>query len=231
MKKVLFAIMAIVLCVGLIGGAFAYFTDTQASTGNTFTSGFSKLSISNGVSGYQHGTNVVIGTAGPLSPGGAAVGPYTVGLENDGNINGIVTAKVTYGPIVNVAGSPVGTANADQFASKLVVATAYADGGSLNVAPYFAQQIAALPGVGWANAEAWGYTIPDSNGISGMLPTIYGLAQITLHWTNGYNGPDINLAPGQAHWEVMTLKFDKSADNAYENESLSITITGTLTSN
>ncbi len=38
MKKVLFSLMAIVLVLGLVGGgAFAYFGDTETSTGNTFT--------------------------------------------------------------------------------------------------------------------------------------------------------------------------------------------------
>lgn len=38
-KKLLFAIMALVLCVGLIGSAFAYFSDSVASNNNTFTAG------------------------------------------------------------------------------------------------------------------------------------------------------------------------------------------------
>jgi len=39
-KKILFSLMAILLAVGLVGaGAFAYFSDTETSTGNTFTAG------------------------------------------------------------------------------------------------------------------------------------------------------------------------------------------------
>lgn len=40
MKKILFSLMTLVLVVGMIGaGAFAYFSDTETSTGNTFTAG------------------------------------------------------------------------------------------------------------------------------------------------------------------------------------------------
>jgi len=39
MKKILFSLVISVACLGLIGGALAYFTDTETSEGNTFTAG------------------------------------------------------------------------------------------------------------------------------------------------------------------------------------------------
>lgn len=40
MKKILFSLMTLVLVIGLVGaGAFAYFSDTEESTTNTFTAG------------------------------------------------------------------------------------------------------------------------------------------------------------------------------------------------
>jgi len=48
-KKLLFAIMAVVLCVGMVGGALAYFTDSQTSAANTFTSGTVKIALSGDV--------------------------------------------------------------------------------------------------------------------------------------------------------------------------------------
>jgi predicted ribosomally synthesized peptide with SipW-like signal peptide len=54
MKKILLLLMAVVVCVGLIGAAFAYFTDTQSSAANSFTAGTVKLTLSgdlaNGIS-------------------------------------------------------------------------------------------------------------------------------------------------------------------------------------
>ena len=46
MKKILFAVMAVVLCLGLMGAAFAYFSDTETSSGNTFTAGTLDLVLS-----------------------------------------------------------------------------------------------------------------------------------------------------------------------------------------
>ena len=39
MKKILFSLMAVVLCLGLMGGAFAYFSDVETSEDNTFSAG------------------------------------------------------------------------------------------------------------------------------------------------------------------------------------------------
>jgi predicted ribosomally synthesized peptide with SipW-like signal peptide len=44
-KKLLFTVMACVLCIGLMGSAFAYFSDYETSTGNTFTAGTIDIDI------------------------------------------------------------------------------------------------------------------------------------------------------------------------------------------
>ena len=46
-KKLLFAIMAVVLCVGLVGGAFSYFTTKVPDTNNVLTAGTLSMQISN----------------------------------------------------------------------------------------------------------------------------------------------------------------------------------------
>ncbi len=45
MKKLTFALLATVLAIGMMGGAFAYFSDTAASNNNTFTAGTLGLEI------------------------------------------------------------------------------------------------------------------------------------------------------------------------------------------
>jgi len=45
-KKILITVMAVVLCLGLMGAAFAYFSDTETSSGNTFTAGTLDLVLS-----------------------------------------------------------------------------------------------------------------------------------------------------------------------------------------
>ena len=44
-KKLLFSLMAVALCSGMVGSSFAYFTDVETSTGNTFTAGTLGLEI------------------------------------------------------------------------------------------------------------------------------------------------------------------------------------------
>ena len=45
MKKLLFSLVAVVLCIGMVGSSLAYFTDVETSTGNTFTAGTLDLEI------------------------------------------------------------------------------------------------------------------------------------------------------------------------------------------
>ena len=70
MKKILFAVMAVVLCLGLMGGAFAYFTDVEKSTGNTMSAGTLDLEIADNNEGYSN--NPV--TASYSSPANLAPG-------------------------------------------------------------------------------------------------------------------------------------------------------------
>lgn len=39
MKRILLSVVSLALCLGLVGGAIAYFTDTETSEDNTFTAG------------------------------------------------------------------------------------------------------------------------------------------------------------------------------------------------
>ncbi len=48
MRKFLIALLAVALSLGVMGGAFAYFQDTETSTGNTFTAGTLDLKIKDG---------------------------------------------------------------------------------------------------------------------------------------------------------------------------------------
>jgi len=97
MKKILFALMACLLCLGLVGGAFAYFSDTETSYGNTFTAGTLDLKVD--ADPTSGGTNWVddpdvptindlIGAAvDNLKPGDSA--DVLIGIKNAGTIDGI----------------------------------------------------------------------------------------------------------------------------------------------
>lgn len=45
LKKSLISILAVLIILGMVGGSFAYFTDTDTSSGNTFTAGMMGLEI------------------------------------------------------------------------------------------------------------------------------------------------------------------------------------------
>jgi spore coat-associated protein N len=73
MKKILVIVMASVLCLGLIGGAFAYFTDTETSNGNIFQAGSMNLKYGineaptyNNTNDYFSISNVYPGQSGSL---------------------------------------------------------------------------------------------------------------------------------------------------------------------
>jgi predicted ribosomally synthesized peptide with SipW-like signal peptide len=73
--------MTIVLVCILIGGSvYAYFSDTETSTGNTFTAGTVDLNLDGG------NTNVVKFTVGDVKPGDNGTGTWTV--TNAGSIDG-----------------------------------------------------------------------------------------------------------------------------------------------
>jgi predicted ribosomally synthesized peptide with SipW-like signal peptide len=76
MKKILLLLMAVVVCVGLIGAAFAYFTDTQSSVANSFTSGTVKLSLSGDLA-----TGINLGN---MAPGDTYTG--NINVTNSGTL-------------------------------------------------------------------------------------------------------------------------------------------------
>jgi predicted ribosomally synthesized peptide with SipW-like signal peptide len=87
MKKMLISLMAILLAVGLVGaGAFAYFSDVETSTGNTFTAG--TLDLDAGSSEVMH---IVLAN---MKPGDTSV-YYKWVLKNVGSIPGKLS--VTFG--------------------------------------------------------------------------------------------------------------------------------------
>ena len=87
MKKILGLTVAALLVIGLVGGGtWAYFSDTEESTGNVFSSGTLDLGLAN--SGGTDPTGSVTATFGAadLAPGSAA-GSGTLYVNNEGSID------------------------------------------------------------------------------------------------------------------------------------------------
>jgi len=220
MKKLLFIAMACVLSIGLVGGAFAYFSDTETSTGNIFTAGSLNLFVGVGGDLGDHFT-APIGTVGNLAPG-ATAGPYTVAFQNAGTINGVIRVNFDY---ANADVSPqtgeFAGIDAD-FAKALYVFDAKLGAAPDNKATYWANQIIALY-TNAAAAETDGAVVFD--GV--YLPTIYGLKQVTLGF---YEGAEVVWTPGMTASEVFTLKV-ANVGNDYQFDGVNINLTATLTQN
>jgi spore coat-associated protein N len=83
-KKILITVMVLVVCVGMIGSAFAYFSDTETSTGNTFTAGTLDLVLQDADEAWDDGV-----TATWVSPAGWKPGQEvtaTLKMKNIGSI-------------------------------------------------------------------------------------------------------------------------------------------------
>lgn len=81
MKRILISLMTIAVVGALVGGGiYAYFSDTETSTGNTFTAGTLDLNLDGG------NTNVVKFTVDYVKPGDSGGATWTV--ANVGNILG-----------------------------------------------------------------------------------------------------------------------------------------------
>ncbi len=81
MKRILISLMTIAVVGALIGGGiYAYFSDTETSTGNTFAAGTLDLNLDGG------NINVVKFTVNDVKPGDSGGGTWTV--ANVGNMDG-----------------------------------------------------------------------------------------------------------------------------------------------
>ena len=106
MKRIIFSLMTLVAVLTVSGaGSFAYFSDTETSTGNTFTAGTLDLKVWEPDSSWVDDPNVpVLISAGyldseigdiinNLEPGGE--GTFIVPIRNDGSVDGEAKLQFT----------------------------------------------------------------------------------------------------------------------------------------
>jgi len=228
-KKLLFVLMACMLCIGLVGGAFAWFTDTETSTDNNFTAGVLDLKMSNGTSGWQDAPPyaLVLATASNMAPG-VEVGPFTVMFLNDGTMDGKVRVNHSYVNYDDPGASgefATPTVSANAYAKKTIVTEAYLDGGTDNKATYWDEQIIHEAFSDDAGAADTAGAVIGSG--DDRRPTIYGLSLVTLKFTEAYPVEDV-WSPGESHSESFKLMLDTSADSDYAFDGIKITMTAEL---
>jgi len=89
MKKILMSVLVIALvAVAVAGATGAWFSDTEESTGNTFTAGTMDLNIESGPGATSPVTFV------DMAPGDVVSG--TVAVKNIGSLNGTLYGRTTY---------------------------------------------------------------------------------------------------------------------------------------
>lgn len=80
--------MAVALCVGMIGSAFAYFSDVETSQGNTFTAGTLAMRIADNNEGWFDGAPVSASWQSPSNwAPGETITTGIIRLENVGTID------------------------------------------------------------------------------------------------------------------------------------------------
>ena len=118
MKKILLSLLGVILVISLVGlGVFAYFSDTETSTPNSFKTG--KLDISLGASTYSAGIK-------NMQPGDTETITFYV------YSNGTLPLKYTVGPVV-ITGSVTGGSH-DPYVSSIWIDGVKTASGSLSAA-------------------------------------------------------------------------------------------------
>jgi predicted ribosomally synthesized peptide with SipW-like signal peptide len=164
MKRLLYLILALLVAAGMAGaGTWAYFQDTEASTGNNFAAGTLDLKV-----GGQDDPNVpVTFNLSNLKPGDSS--SATVNLSNAGSISGALTMKIQN--VVNSPGStpePEPPPDSGLLGDKIILTVMNATGnplayGTLNSLQNLFINLASLP-AGGSTAIQVKYEVPAAAG-------------------------------------------------------------------
>jgi len=197
MKRILTAIVLIGIVAMLAGaGTFAYFSDTETSTGNTFTAGTLDLKIRNGDESWGDGVTSTW-TMSNMKPGDTCTG--FLGLRNEGTVSAdhleITCSSIVTDPAGPESDTEEGTTDMDE-AMEITHMLYYDDTWSVD--------LLAL--------------LIDHNG--------NGIKDLDDFETQGF---DDLPPPNGATWFEMDLRFHPTlADNDYQGDTLTTTITFTL---
>ena len=240
------SVLVIGVTAGLIGtGTYAYFSDEEIAE-NTFSAGTLDLQLSaDGITYYNDPINPLIQCVN-MAPGDES-DAQALYFKNVGTMDGIVVVDISYvdhdDPLdadasyeYAVAHVPIPgvDVSADEFAQHLWVTEASLDGSGQNIVFYWAEQIVDdAYGSDLAAAIAANAVYDPDGGAGGVpsgneLPTAFGLAQITLHFWDTYQGTDVPFAPGDIRYETIKVKLDPGVDNDYQFDGIDLTITATI---
>lgn len=193
------------LAIGLMGSAFAYFTDTATSTTNSFTAGTLVLEIGDWDEGFGDGVSATW-TMSNMEPGVTTVGPFYVNLQNAGSLVGD-HVEISFSHVITDTPDVESDTNWNSTPGEMaewleIIAMSY-NGSNFVTAPY---------------------TDANSNGF-------FDLEDVTLSPYTDAGGPLDDLpAPLSAGYRTLTLelKFNAGATNDIQGDTLTTTVTFTL---
>lgn len=208
MRKFLIPALAAALVMGLVvAGTWAFFSDTEASSGNTFTAGTLDLKVSDWNEGFGDGVTATWSMSN-MTPGVTAVGPFSVLLQNSATI-AANHVEVAFSHSIDEASNPVESdtkpnSTSGEMARWIEITSMTYNGVDLKAT----------------------YTDANGNGF-------FDLEDVTLSPYTDVGGPLDNLLPpppnsGGTRFFMMALKFNAGATNDIQGDILTTTVTFTL---
>jgi len=241
MKKVLFALIACVLCAGMVGGAFAYFTDVETSSGNVMQAGTLNIQIGDNDESYNDsGVTASFNSPVGLKPGDT----FTTGslyLKNTGTM-AISEVYARFAGLVEADGASSDIELALIPAtdiSKYLILQSYEESGD-NGATWYEESFGeananayidywnGADGSGWNTSP--GANIPRDGAISLwdlVMVNAFGSGDhlTSLRLFDGGNYPAIPALPtGSAVLVRFTFKLAENTPNNYQGDTATFSV-------
>ena len=214
MNKIIMSLLIIGTIMGIAGaGTWAYFSDTEQATGNTFTAGTLDLQV-NGLEGF------IPYAVGNLKPGETR-GTPTYAIKNVGSLPGTLSYKVT-NVVTNENGVIEPEANAGDVEDVRMdpdgFSIAASGKGELLDQVYMVFWVDDTPGqrpapFDWQDAKFWG-GYPDESSYY-KLPVNTDLMAGKTWMSGPYAGQPLVLQPGQTAYMGVGVSFISDTDTPY----------------
>ena len=206
MKEIIKSLIVIGAVLTALGaGTLAWFSDTETSSGNTFTAGTLDLKVNDWNEGFGDGVSATW-TMSNMTPGVTTVGPFSVSLQNSGSI-AANHVEISFSHSIDEATNPVESdtnqaSTPGEMARWIEITSMTCNGGDFED----------------------NYTDANGNGF-------FDLEDVTMSPYTNVGGPlDNLLAPIGAGTVAFTmaLKFNAGATNDIQGDILTTTVIFTL---
>lgn len=244
-KRILISLSVIGAVAAIaIGGTIAYFSDTETSSGNTFTAGTLDLEV-----GSPSDLPILLTNMAP----GVESGDLNITWQNIGSLPGTVSWQITTiadGDGVGTTEFPAGQVSAADFAKKVYVTKAYFDrNGNDTYEPCGADNVCGNPGTDgiWGTADdvksdddedvlghwiQWtevdpvaGATLDDGKA---SLFEMQGKGAGLRTWTIDDSKSTPKLDAGDSYKHQLKFTLDENVGNEFQAEGINVTVTVTL---